>query len=318
MVAALVPNPFGDIVTAISIVHSIYTALSDSTGSSSEYTCLIEELRSFEVSLRLIDEVLQTTPVSKNLRQAIEAETTRCLNLLRKFWGRIEHYEAILSGRWIVIWRKVTWAIWKAPEVQRFRRKLSCHKQNIAMFLELQKQVSSNNFRHHVDFCSATASFHANQQRPLTGVGYDLENALILIDALGERVTLPMQFCFSPDVRLLHTTFDRSLTRNVQELHETLIRLFKGKIGESLVEQREYSISTKDGNSIVASNNWGDIVKKGTVVVMSVIVKKVALRQEHASRQRNVCPRCYETPVGVMPDDGWLQWYVTIILLSIH
>jgi len=162
------------------------------------------------------------------------------------------------------------------------------------------------------------ASFHAIQQRPPTGVGFDLENALILIDALGERVTLPMQFCFSPDVCLLQTTFDHSLMRNVQELHETLIRLFKGKIGESLVERHEYRISTKDGNSLVASNNWGAMVKKGTVIVMSVIVEKVALQQEHARRQRNACPRCYETPVGVMPDGGWLQWYVTIILLSIR
>jgi len=108
-------------------VHSIYTALSDSAGSSSEYTCLIKELRSFEVTLRLIDEVLQTTYVNTNLRQFIEAETTRCLNLMRKLWERTERYEAILSGRWTV------------REVQRFRRKLFRHKQNIAMFLELQK-----------------------------------------------------------------------------------------------------------------------------------------------------------------------------------
>jgi hypothetical protein len=57
---------------------------------------------------------------------------------------------------------------------------------------------------------------------------------------------------------------------------------------------------------MVESNNWGAVVKKGTVLVMSMIVK-VPLKQKE--RQMNVCPRCGETDVGVMPDDGWLQWY---------
>jgi hypothetical protein len=52
------------------------------------------------------------------------------------------------------------------------------------------------------------------QRRPSRPVGHDLGNALILIDALGERITLAMQLCFSQDVRLLCTTFERTLTYN--------------------------------------------------------------------------------------------------------
>jgi hypothetical protein len=55
---------------------------------------------------------------------------------------------------------------------------------------------------------------------------------------------------------------------------------------------------------MVESNNWGAVVKKGMVLVMSMIVK-VAL--EEKERQMKACPRCNET--DVMPDDGWLQWY---------
>ena len=100
---------------------------------------------------------------------------------------------------------------------------------------------------------------------------------------------------------------------NVQELHETLIRLFKGKIGQDYVERHDYSISTEDGRSLVTSNNWRSMVKKGTVIVMNMIVKKVALQQECASRQRNACPRCYETRVGVIVlDGGWQEWYVIL------
>jgi hypothetical protein len=50
-------------------------------------------------------------------------------------------------------------------------------------------------------------------------------------------------------------------------------------------------------------------MKKGIVIVMSMVVKKVALKSKFSRRQRNACPRCYETHVGVMPDDGWLRWY---------
>ena len=84
---------------------------------------------------------------------------------------------------------------------------------------------------------------------------------------------------------------------------------FKGKCGEGHIERGDYSIATKDGRSLVDSNNWGSVVKKGRVLVMSMIVKKVALRREYTQRQRHECPRCYDTQIGVMPDEGWLQWY---------
>ena len=84
---------------------------------------------------------------------------------------------------------------------------------------------------------------------------------------------------------------------------------FKGKCGEGHVERHDYRIATEDGRSPVQSNNWGSVVKKGTVLVMSMIVKKVALDDEkYARRQRNVCPHCYETQIGVMPDEAWLKW----------
>ena len=59
------------------------------------------------------------------------------------------------------------------------------------------------------------AEIYAIQRQPPPGVGYDLGNALILIDALGERKTLPMEFCWSQDVHFLHTTFDRTLMYNI-------------------------------------------------------------------------------------------------------
>jgi hypothetical protein len=83
---------------------------------------------------------------------------------------------------------------------------------------------------------------------------------------------------------------------------------FMAKCGEGHVMRDDYRISTEDGKSLVQSSNWGSIVKKGTVLVMSMVVKKPALEQGGVRRQRNTCPHCYETRLGVMPDEGWLQW----------
>ena len=41
------------------------------------------------------------------------------------------------------------------------------------------------------------------KQLPQT-IGYSIGNAVILKDAFGKSLTLPMDFCFSPDVRRLH------------------------------------------------------------------------------------------------------------------
>ena len=83
---------------------------------------------------------------------------------------------------------------------------------------------------------------------------------------------------------------------------------FKGKCGEDLVKDHKYSISTKDGNLIVVANNWDLVVKKGMELVMSMIVEKVALKKKKARAQRNTCPHCYKTDLGVMADEGWLHW----------
>ena len=86
---------------------------------------------------------------------------------------------------------------------------------------------------------------------------------------------------------------------------------FKGKVGEDRVKGHEYDISTKDGNSLdslVEGNDWSSVVKPGTVLVMSMIVEKVALDEGTHRSQRNTCPHCYKTHLGVMEDEGWLQW----------
>ncbi|CAA7267813.1 unnamed protein product [Cyclocybe aegerita] len=132
-----VPASFGDIVAAANIAHLIYQALKDSTGSSYEYQCLIGEVHSFEDALRAVDFAITVTPPSGRLAQYIEAETTRCLELLKKFLHSIKSYQKALGGgsKGANSWRQIGWGLLKADKVATFRQKLSQHRQNIALLL---------------------------------------------------------------------------------------------------------------------------------------------------------------------------------------
>ena len=94
-----------------------------------------------------------------------------------------------------------------------------------------------------------------------------------------------------------------------QKLHDSLLTYFKGKLGEDHVKEYKYNISTKDGKSLSGASNWGLVVKNGTVLVMSMVLVVHLAQDKGKDRvQRNTCPHCYKTLLGVMEDEGWLQW----------
>ena len=135
MIPPFVPASFGDIVTAVNIVHSIYKALSDSMGASYDYQCLIRELLSFEHALKIVDLAITVAPPTERDALDIAAEITTCLELLKKFHDRIKSYQKALGGGKGASWRKIGWSLFKADEVASFRQRISQHKQNIALFL---------------------------------------------------------------------------------------------------------------------------------------------------------------------------------------
>jgi hypothetical protein len=130
-----VPASFGDIVTAVGIVHSICKVLSDSMGASYDYQCLIAELRSFEKALKIVDLAITVAPPTGRDALDIAAEITTCLELLNAFHDRIKSYQKALGGRKGASWRKIGWTLFKADEVANFKQKISQHKQNILLYL---------------------------------------------------------------------------------------------------------------------------------------------------------------------------------------
>jgi hypothetical protein len=104
-------------------------------GASYDYQCLIMELRSFEQALKTVDLAITVAPPTGRDALDIAAETTTCLELLKKFDDRIRSYQKALGGRKGASWRKIGWSLFKADEVASFRQKISQHKQNISLFL---------------------------------------------------------------------------------------------------------------------------------------------------------------------------------------
>ena len=131
----VIPSSIGEIVTAAKIVHSIYKALSDSMGASYDYQCLIAELRSFEQALKTVELAITFAHPTGSDALNIAAETTTCVELLKRFDDRIRSYQKALGGRKGASWRKIGWSLFKAEEVASFRQRISQHKHNITLFL---------------------------------------------------------------------------------------------------------------------------------------------------------------------------------------
>ena len=101
---------------------------------------------------------------------------------------------------------------------------------------------------------------------------------------------------------------------------------FKYTSGQKFVERRDYVISIKDNISGFTPFHfhaqsqtpvgWNSLVKEGRVIVMSMVIKKVALKSIAGRLQRTTCPVCYTTKLGVMPEDGWFKWYDTFMSLG--
>lgn len=111
-----------------------------------------------------------------------------------------------------------------------------------------------------------------------------------------------MELCFSPEVRDWHLDFLKHLTKE-QAFHETMLLLYRKTVALDYIQQRHYVVTTEDGKSIATfePNQWGAVVKKGTILVLSVEIKIPA-------SQSRICPTCHETDQGLMSDDDWFEW----------
>ncbi|EDR07911.1 uncharacterized protein LACBIDRAFT_327695 [Laccaria bicolor S238N-H82] len=297
--ALIETTPFlsSDIAAAAQIALLIHQSLSDSKGAPYEFNRFVDELRSFSDALLSLSEIVREIelqplgPVTKN----IIYEAATCLDFVTKVRDGIEPYEtAFVAGRgsFRKVWYKICWGVFKPKEVTILRKKLSQRTQKIAIWVGvLGIFLTSNHGKTVASIETTTKELLMVHKNIAPSISYGVGNTVILTDAFGKPIPLAMDYYYSPEA-----------------LHNFLMFHFKEKIGLEYVERHEYSISTEDGKAITKSDYaaWGSIVKEGAVLVMSIVIR-IQLESKLAERQRNTCPRCFRTDVGVMQDQEWLE-----------
>lgn len=148
-------SSFGDIVTAADLALRIAKALSSSSGSSYEYQYLIQELNSLAYVLRLCDTATRTGMLQKDVANGLDAEVSRCREVMDALWDRIRGYQKALgkrgSSRSESSWRKIGWALFKTQDVQETRLKLATHRVNIITLMTASNMYGDHALRYRSD-----------------------------------------------------------------------------------------------------------------------------------------------------------------------
>ncbi|KDQ51549.1 hypothetical protein JAAARDRAFT_211010 [Jaapia argillacea MUCL 33604] len=269
-------SSFGDIVAAAQLAVAIANALSESSGSSYEYQCLIEELRSFSRALNAAHGVVQNITLSRDVLNGIDAEVTVTRSIMTKFEDKIQGYKKALDrGGSGSSWRKIGWGLFKKQEIVELRTKLAAHRQNIILLLTLGNTLSDgvvqeflNEARqNHMSIKVKLNEIYTAIQQPSPSIGYSRHNTVQLEDVLGSTMILPMELCST------WAKFDSVIKTR-----------FRGRAGQQYVEGGAYEISA-EGKGTINSREWELLVRRGMVLEMSIVM-------EGSGAQSRPCPRC--------------------------
>lgn len=90
-----------------------------------------------------------------------------------------------------------------------------------------------------------------------------------------------------------------------QRFAATLKALFIDRAGQRYVERGDYALSCDEGKHIISAKEWDTMVKIGTVLHMSIILRRIKPMNDSKG-----CPRCHHENMGVVPSEGWIDWCV--------
>ncbi|KAF5310462.1 hypothetical protein D9611_012239 [Ephemerocybe angulata] len=116
-------------------------------------------------------------------------------------------------------------------------------------------------------------------------VGYSSANGVTIIDALDERFVLPL-----------------SIVSEFEDVHDSLMKHFRGVLGEELVAEKKYRIARQHDGQLVKPEDWKKVLEAGEVVVMSMLIEKVWVKS-----LKDTCPKCGRTRLGSSNEGGWLK-----------
>jgi hypothetical protein len=130
----------GDFINGISLAKDVIQALSDSRGSSKEYSEMMSQLNGLELALSQVEGQFSEL---KNSTQwiALAGTLTSCRTVIDDFLQSIEKYHVSLSRKgpkaiWKDTLRKIQWQFFMPEELAAFRGKLSFYVCTIGMLLQ--------------------------------------------------------------------------------------------------------------------------------------------------------------------------------------
>ncbi|EIM84347.1 uncharacterized protein STEHIDRAFT_170063 [Stereum hirsutum FP-91666 SS1] len=335
----------GDIIAVIDLLNEVRKALSDSTGSSAEYQALLISLDIFHDTLEAVRDTFSTaspslrnhTPLLPSLQNAHRQALSVSRALLKDIHARIAKYQASLrkggSGSMMRdSWRKIGWALFQKPELEEMKMKMMAQVEtlNILLSLALRHDVRQQ----HAAVLEMDRSVQqlpiliqetiAEQRTVLFEIKHcvnELPNTLgctweggmahsqrpvVLRDALGQTLNLPLEFCESYDLLdgILKVYYrkragGRFVERGDYELTIPGDEMTDGpeSASTSLVQCQKERQHERAYVSHRDDREWRDLVKAGISIDMNVIVREkvdvAGLEDMHSwERARQRCPNC--------------------------
>ncbi|TEB30994.1 hypothetical protein FA13DRAFT_476287 [Coprinellus micaceus] len=112
-------------------------------------------------------------------------------------------------------------------------------------------------------------------------VGYNRENGVRIVDALGGELILPP-----------------SIMGQYSDVHELILKHFRGKLGEERVVESRYCIVTEQDGTPVQPEDWDLVLNSGEGLVMCMTVEKVWVESV-----KDTCPQCGKTRLGTFREE---------------
>ncbi|KAF8823161.1 hypothetical protein HHX47_DHR10000113 [Lentinula edodes] len=304
---ALTFGSIGDIITVIELLNRVREALCDSTGSSAEYQALIVDLDVFSDILDAVKSSISSntrlSPQSESLLNAHRQAVQSSHDLLKDIHGKIRKYQSSLraggSGNAMRdSWRKIGWALFKKPELVQMRRKVMDQVEILNILLS----ISSRDVQVSQDQCPTLADIHRCLTELPATLGYTWEGGsglsqrpVILTDALGQTLRLPIELCES------------------WELFDGMMKVyFKNRAGSQYIQRgdyvvtltsapaRSYALITPSGHPrALDKTSWAEHVYAGSTMNMDVIIT------ERYSDPNDVCLRDWTILKRTCPNCGY-------------
>jgi hypothetical protein len=130
---------------------------------------------------------------------------------------------------------------------------------------------------------------------------------ITLIDAIGNDIPIPMQFCATYDVSTYTHCVLMLTPKSIAQMISDVISLYfrhQRASGRGFVERGDYRLVHGNRRNVVGAMEWTAIEKVGLKVEMSMV-----LRTRNEDRTR--CPGCRTLFEG-KATDGWAQWCASV------